>query len=880
VRTCCRCFSAVVSVAIASPSIAQAQPVANIPAANVRLVPMVGTAADGRVIRLSSDGTRAQLVILDTAPIVIDTRTGATLFDAQSLETADRPMRDAVMTPDGRAVVYGERPAGGVSGRTIRALDIDTGQDRMVGTTPTNVSLADALDDAAMVAYLTADASPPRVGVIGPQLPAREFTDPCPNSTSPAFVVPPVRLTIGGLLVVYSRVSPPPLGAPSNAQLTQYGVSVTSGGAGWCRGPHDRTVNADRLAWPGIAGLWATVPSGLPPTGPGTGSLVHLYTAVESPVVPTFYRTRPHGGSRNDDRFLPFTGAPTAGLSDGLYVLDRLTGVIAAVIPSGPGYGAFVLTSLPLLSDDGKALLYSAIALDAMGFPTSPETTFLASLDGDADGQFDAWELTYGLNPSSPADALLDADGDGLTNAAEFAAGTHPKGSRIRHFAEGAQGDFLATSLALFNPTDAPAMVNIRFLGPFSENVSYPVVLPANGAAHVDAGDVGLPFREFGIVVESDAEVVTERRMTWDRLAPYGSHSGNGVAAPGTTWYFAEGATIAGFQTFFLLQNPNAATATVTIEYLLADGTTEQRVRSIGPRSRQTVWVNQEGGPMAAAEFGTTIRSDLPIVSERAMYLNAPGELFTAGSVASGVAAPAASWFFAEGATGAFFDTFVLLANPGDTAASVDVEYLRAYDPADSSTALPISKRYEVAPHSRQTIWIRQEDPALADSQVGVSLHASVPIVAERTMWWPGPTSATWRESHAEVGATESGQRWAVADMQVDAAADGWDTFLLVATTEQALATIRVAVSCEDGSRTSRDIALSVNRTTLWMRYEFPQMVGRRCGATIESLPTRVTSSPSVPLQRTPIVVEKAMYLGTDFRAGGATLATRLPDPP
>jgi hypothetical protein len=116
--------------------------------------------------------------------------------------------------------------------------------------------------------------------------------------------------------------------------------------------------------------------------------------------------------------------------------------------------------------------------------------------------------------------------------------------------------------------------------------------------------------------------------------------------------------------------------------------------------------------------------------------------------------------------------------------------------------------------------------------------------------------------------------------MQVDAEADGWDTFLLVATTEQSLASVRVAVSCEDGSGASRDIALSVNRTTLWMRHEFPQMVGRRCAATIESLPRRVTLSPSVPPVRTPIVVEKAMYLGADFRAGGASLATRLPDSP
>ena len=89
------------------------------------------------------------------------------------------------MTPDGRTIVYGELPAGGVSGRTIRALDIDTGQDRVVGTTPTDVQLEDATRRCGrLVAYLTSDAALPRVGVVGPQLPAREFADPCPDGSS------------------------------------------------------------------------------------------------------------------------------------------------------------------------------------------------------------------------------------------------------------------------------------------------------------------------------------------------------------------------------------------------------------------------------------------------------------------------------------------------------------------------------------------------------------------------------------------------------------------------------------------------------------------------------------------------------------------------
>ena len=39
--------------------------------------------------------------------------------------------------------------------------------------------------------------------------------------------------------------------------------------------------------------------------------------------------------------------------------------------------------------------------------------------------------------------------------------------------------------------------------------------------------------------------------------------------------------------------------------------------------------------------------------------------------------APALQWFLAEGATGRFFDLFVLLANPNATAAAVTVDYLR-----------------------------------------------------------------------------------------------------------------------------------------------------------------------------------------------------------
>jgi len=44
----------------------------------------------------------------------------------------------------------------------------------------------------------------------------------------------------------------------------------------------------------------------------------------------------------------------------------------------------------------------------------------------------DAWELSHGLDPTSPVDSTLDSDGDGLSNLAEFTAGTDPRDANSR----------------------------------------------------------------------------------------------------------------------------------------------------------------------------------------------------------------------------------------------------------------------------------------------------------------------------------------------------------------------------------------------------------------------------------------------------------------
>jgi hypothetical protein len=63
--------------------------------------------------------------------------------------------------------------------------------------------------------------------------------------------------------------------------------------------------------------------------------------------------------------------------------------------------------------------------------PTPGGANFPPSVvDSDGDGMPDDWEVTYGLNPNSPADAEADLDLDGRSNYAEYLSGTDPRDSK------------------------------------------------------------------------------------------------------------------------------------------------------------------------------------------------------------------------------------------------------------------------------------------------------------------------------------------------------------------------------------------------------------------------------------------------------------------
>jgi hypothetical protein len=394
------------------------------------------------------------------------------------------------------------------------------------------------------------------------------------------------------------------------------------------------------------------------------------------------------------------------------------------------------------------------------------------------------------------------------------------------------------------------------------------VALPPRSRRTVNAEDVGgLAAAEFSTVIESDLPVVADRTMRWDATG-YGSHAETSIASPALLWYLAEGATHSGFDLFYLVQNASSSDASIEITYLRsAPLAPVVRPYVIPANARHTIWVDTEGPALANHNLSAVIRStnNVPISVERAMYLNVPGQTFGAGHDSAGITEPKTSWFLAEGATGEYFDLFILVANPSGTDAAIQARFL-----LEDGTV--ITKQYTAAANSRLNIFVDDEDPRLANAAVSTTITSTngVPVIVERAMWWPGPTPSTWSEAHNSAGATATGTMWAMAEGEVGGAFQT-ETYILLANTSPAAAPVRVTLLFEDGTApVSKTFSVNPNaRFNVNAAAEFPAAAGRRFGAIVESLG-------AVPAQ---IVVERAMYsnsLGVIWAAGTNALATRI----
>ena len=330
---------------------------------------------------------------------------------------------------------------------------------------------------------------------------------------------------------------------------------------------------------------------------------------------------------------------------------------------------------------------------------------------------------------------------------------------------------------------------------------------------------------------------------------------------PHTRWLFAEGSQ-GFFNTFILLANDNASDVTATIRFLLEGGGAIEHPVTLPARQRLTIHAGDIPA-LVDRSFGIDVTASQPIIVERSMYFPRGGaRVFEGGTESAGVNDVSRRWFLAEGATGPFFECYILLTNPGAAIAHTTVTYLL---PGGET----IVRSVDVPANGRTTINVETVDARLANTPVSTTIDSDAGIIAERSMYWPD-ISLGWREAHNSIGVTEAALRWGVADGRLGGAR-GYATYILLANPNAAAAEVEVSF-LKGGVRGPAQtyVLPPTSRHNVWVNNDFPTL-----GEGLFSAEVRV-------LNYQPIVVEKAMYWNSGaevWAAGTGVVATPLPPP-
>ncbi len=422
---------------------------------------------------------------------------------------------------------------------------------------------------------------------------------------------------------------------------------------------------------------------------------------------------------------------------------------------------------------------------------------------------------------------------------------------------EGATGGFFDEDVTMGNPTGAPAPVSIDFLPEHSATVPFTGSVSANAPLQVHVGDY-VPGDSVSTIVHSTDAVplAVERTMSWDSTG-YGGSGGTAIF-PNTRWLFAEGSQ-GYFDTFVLLANDNATDANVTVKFLVEGGSPVNYPVVVPAHKRLTIYAGDIPS-IVNTSFGIDISSTQPITAERSMYFPHTGaRTFEGGHEAAGANAPSTHWFLAEGATGPFFETFVLLSNPNATAANATVTYLLP-------TGVTIPQSVSVPANGRLTIDVDGVDPRLGNTPVSTTVTSDIGIIVERSMYWPD-ISIGWKEAHNSVGVTDPALRWGISDGRVGGARND-QTYILLANPNTVSAEVQVRFLKAGVPPIVQTMTLGPTSRTNILANDVPGL-----GAGLFSADIQV-------LNYQPIVVEKAMYWdsgGEIWAAGTGVVATPLP---
>lgn len=214
-------------------------------------------------------------------------------------------------------------------------------------------------------------------------------------------------------------------------------------------------------------------------------------------------------------------------------------------------------------------------------------------------------------------------------------------------------------------------------------------------------------------------------------------------------------------------------------------------------------------------------------------------------------ASPTFTRYFADGASGPFFQTRFALANAHSDSVPVTVTFTDAKGTA-------ISMGVVLPPTSRMTI-DDSNRPALATDRFSTRFEAPQPVAIERTMTWAagGPVYG----AHSDVGVAAPRTSWVMAE---GTTTDQVNTFYLMQNPTTTTADVQVQFFLAGGQQIDRTYPVAPRSvTSIWVNTVDAALADAAVSA-------RITSRNNVP-----VVVERSTYLqkGAEVFSGGENSA-------
>ncbi|PKQ28728.1 MAG: hypothetical protein CVT63_01380 [Candidatus Anoxymicrobium japonicum] len=416
---------------------------------------------------------------------------------------------------------------------------------------------------------------------------------------------------------------------------------------------------------------------------------------------------------------------------------------------------------------------------------------------------------------------------------------------------EGTTAWGFSTYITIENPNDIAVNTTITYMPTGKANKIETVSLPPNSQTTLTNDHLISVMGElvdFSTKVQSQnstKSIVVDRTMTWTgECAPCEeAHSSIGVTSPATTWYFPEGSSFWGFETWLLIQNPNATDATATVTYMIEGGEPKTINHTVPASSRASFNMETDIGQKDAS---IKVESNVPIIPERAMYRNNRRE----GHDSIGATTLAMTWSLAEGATGydVNYTTYILVQNPWN--GPVDVSLY--YQTPDGEINGP---SFTMPANSRKTVRVNDYIPPNTD--VSTCVYSRSYIIAERAMYW---NNGTGEACHDSIGSssTASAPTFYFPDGETTNGRETW-TLVQNATDKEATVEITYLTPTGEGNVTKTETIPANSRKTFNMA-EHSGIQGRAAIKVKTSSWSRV-------------IVERAMYwnnrgTGTDTIGG------------